>query len=174
MDLLDEYVIPIHGIKEGVHTYKFEIKTRFFEYFENPDLPGGNLNVNLTLQKRSQFFELEFHLIGSLQVVCDRCLEFFDFDIEVKEKLYIKLGNNFEELDDNIIIIPREESRFNIAQYIYEFAVLSIPYKKIHPEKGELGCNQEMIKKLNELSVDDKNKKNTNIDPRWDKLKNLN
>lgn len=173
--VMDKYEIPIHGLKEGIHTYGFEIKTGFFEYFENPDLPGGNLNMNLTLHKKSEFLELAFHFNGSLYLVCDRCLEVFNYEVVVTDKIFVRFGNKFEEMDDNVITIPREESRFNIAQYIYEFAALSVPYKKVHPntENGGSGCNPEMIKRLNELRVEEKNLTNDNVDPRWDKLKNL-
>jgi len=174
--VLDEYDIPIHGLKDGIHNYSFEIKTGFFEYFENPDLPGGNLSLTLGLSKRPQFLEFDFHLSGYLSLLCDRCLEQFNYEVQVTEKLFVRFGERFEELDDNIIVIPREESRFNIAQYIYEFSVLSIPYKKVHPEdkNGQSGCDPEMIKKLNELRAEDKKNTNNEIDPRWDKLKNLN
>lgn len=174
---MDEYVIPIHGLLEGIHNYDFVINKGFFEYFKNPDVSDGNLKVNITLQKNPQFFELDFHLTGSLELVCDRCLEVFDFGIDVKEKLLVRFGSSFEELDDNLIIIPREESRFDVGQFIYEFAVLSIPYQKVHPvdENDNSDCNPEMIKKLNELRVKDKKKITAdNIDPRLDKLKNFN
>ncbi len=176
MKVTDEYEIPISGLKDGIHDYGFEIKTVFFEYFDNPDLPGGNLNLKLSLQKRPQFLELDFHLTGVLNLVCDRCLDVFDFDVEINEKLFVRFGEDFEELDDNIIVIPREESRLNIAQYIYEFAALSIPFKKVHPDKpkGKPGCNPEMIKKLNEFNIAEKKLINNDTDPRWDKLKNLN
>jgi uncharacterized protein len=176
VNVLDEYEIPIHGLKDGIHNYRFDINHRFFEYFNNADLPGGNLAVVLILHKRSQFLELDFHLIGSLNLVCDRCLEVFGFEVDLKEKLFVRFGDKFEELDDNIIIFPREESRFNVAQYIYEFAVLNIPYKKVHPETMDVlsGCNPDMIKKLDELRVEEKKMSADNVDPRWDKLKNLN
>ena len=174
--VLDEYEIPIHGLKEGIHRYEFILDSPFFEYFNNPDLPGGKLNAEVSLQKRPQFLEFEFNISGTLSLFCDRCLEIFDYELVVDEKLFVRFGNTFEELDDNIIIIPWEESRFNIAQYLYEFAVLNVPYKKIHPETadGISGCNPEMIKRLNELKAEDIKQENTRNDPRWDILKNLN
>jgi uncharacterized metal-binding protein YceD (DUF177 family) len=170
---MDEYEIPIHGLTEGIHNYSFDIKASFFEYYNNPDLPGGHLKVDLCLNKKAQFLEFDFQLTGALDLVCDRCLEVFPFNIDLEEKLFVRFGNKFEELDDNIIVIPREESRFNISQYLYEFAALSVPYKKVHPEttNGKSGCDPEMIKRLNELKVEEKIDV---IDPRWDKLKNLN
>ncbi len=175
MKVMDEYDIPIHGLKEGIHNYEYVINTGFFEYFGNPDLPGGHLNLSLILNKRPQFIELDFHFIGTLDLICDRCLDLFKFNIEVNEKLFLRFGEKFEEIDDSVIVIPREESKINLAQYIYEFAALSIPYKKSHPEnkEGKSGCDPEMIKKLNELKVEETKLKNI-TDPRWDKLKNLN
>ena len=170
---MEEFDIPIHGLKEGIHNYRFEIKTSFFEYFGNPDLPGGNLILNHSLLKSNQFIEFNFNISGTLVLLCDRCLEEFDFEVEVKEKIIVRFGEKFEELDNNIIIISRETSRFNLSQYIYEFAVLSIPYKKVHPGQGEKVCNPEMIKKLNELSAEENNIL-YKTDPRWDNLKNLN
>jgi uncharacterized protein len=174
--VMDEFEIPIHGLKEGIHKYEYKIESGFFEYFKNPDLPDGKVNVCLSINKRPQFLELDFEIIGKLCLICDRCLEMFDFEVNVKNKLFIRFGIKFEEIDDNVIVIPREESRISIAQYIYEFTALSIPYKKVHPdnEKGKTTCNPEMIKKLNELKVEENYIKNDNTDPRWDKLKNLN
>ena len=174
--VMDDYEIPIFGLKEGIHNYEYKIGTGFFEYFENPDLPGGSLDLSLTLVKGPQFIELDFKFTGTLNLNCDRCLEFFDFEIAVTEKLFVRFGDKFEDLDDNVIVIPRDESRINIAQYIYEFAALSIPYKKVHPDKknGVSGCNPEMLKRLNELKVEENKLKKDSIDPRWDKLKNLN
>lgn len=173
--VMDEYDIPIYGIKEGIHSYDYKVNTGFFEFFENPDLPGGELDLTLILKKSSQILELDFRFTGSLTLICDRCLEFFDYEVEFEEKLFVRFGDDFEELDDNIIVIPRDESRINIAQYIYEFAALSVPYKKVHPDtnEGKSGCKPEMLKILNELRVSDINQNET-TDPRWDKLKNLN
>jgi uncharacterized metal-binding protein YceD (DUF177 family) len=173
---MDEYDIPIYGIKDGIHNYEYTISTGFFDFFENPDLPAGQLDLNVIIKKSSQILELNFLFSGTLKLICDRCLEFFDYKVEFEEKLFVRFGDDFEELDDNIIVIPREESRINIAQYIYEFTALSVPYKKVHPdnEEGKSGCKPEMLKILNELKVDENNQPNTSTDPRWDKLKNLN
>jgi uncharacterized protein len=171
---MDEFEVPFSGLKEGIYKYEYRIGPEFFKYFDNEDIPGGELNLDLTLTKGKQVMEFDFNISGNLNLICDRCLVIFDSFTEINEVLYIRFGDKYEELDDNIVIIPREESRINIAQFVYEFIALSIPYKKIHPElpDGKSGCDPEMIRKLNELKVKE-NFKNE-IDPRWDKLKNLN
>jgi len=171
--VIDEFDIPIYGLKEGIHNYSFEVGNKFFEYFNNNDLPSGELIVEVIINKQSQFIEFDLRLKGYLNLVCDRCLEEFDYYIDFEEKIFVRFGDKFEELDDNIIVIPKGEARINIAQYIYELTVVSIPYKKVHPEisSGKTACNPEMIKKLNELKVEDTIDR---TDPRWDILKNLN
>jgi hypothetical protein len=53
--------------------------------------------------------------------------------------------------------------------------VLSIPQKRVHPGVKEGTLQTEAFKKLNELQVKDieEVKKEEEIDPRWDKLKQL-
>jgi uncharacterized metal-binding protein YceD (DUF177 family) len=54
---------------------------------------------------------------------------------------------------------------------------LSIPYHKVHPKnaKGEYACDPEMVEKLNQYLIDnkEKDKSNNETDPRWDQLKDL-
>ncbi len=181
MSLMDDYVIPFYGLKEGMHEYSFEAKTRFFEFFDNPDVAGGDLSIELNLIRKSQFLELKFNIEGSLHVYCDRCLGEYEQEIDTTAILFIRFGDEFEEVSDQVIIIPRDETRINVAQYIYEFAVLGLPTRKIHPDQknGESGCNPEMIKKLAEhagkdsgLSEEAPGEEN-DIDPRWEILKKL-
>ena len=169
--MMDDYIIPFYGLKEGEHEYTFVAENLFFEHFGNPEFPGGNLNVDLVLFKRHGFMELKFHITGGIKVYCDRCLELFEHPVGTENVLYVRFGEDFEELSDEIIILPFEESRLNIAQYIYEFVVLSLPVKKVHPPlpDGNPACNEEMIKKLSQHQARDEKK----TDPRWDALKNL-
>ena len=172
MKLSDEYVISFHGSKEGIHEYDFEVRPEFFEHYDNPDYPGGNLRIKVLLDRKPQILSFEFFISGHIKVVCDRCLGVFDHPVESNDILFVKFGDDFEELDDNLIILPREEKQINIAQYIYEFAILNLPFKKIHPENedGISACDPYMLKKIEELSK--KNKQNS--DPRWDNLRKIN
>jgi uncharacterized metal-binding protein YceD (DUF177 family) len=180
VSLIDDYVIPYHGLKEGLHEYDFEAKSGFFEFFDNPDIQAGNLEVKLKLIKTSQFMELKFKISGFLRMFCDRCLEEFDQKVDTEAELIVRFGDEFEEISDKLIVVPREEGRINIAQYIYEYAALSLPVQNIHPddENGNSTCNKEMLKKLEELSVSGTGQNEDidnydNIDPRWELLKKL-
>lgn len=170
MKKLQEYLIPFSTLREGLHEFVFEVDNRFFENFENPDIKGGNLKVNVSVQKNTTFFELGFHISGTIKIICDRCLDEFDSVVQTVEILFVRFGEDFTELQDNVIIIPREEKSINVAQYIYEYSALKIPIKKIHPDKdGKSLCNPEMLKILNKYSIVSNENKNTI----WDSLKDL-
>ncbi len=168
---MDDYTIPFYGLKEGVHAYSFEIDDGFFEFFDNPDIPGGKLKVLLSLTRKASFLELEFSFKGYLKLICDRCLDTFEYPIDFTEKLFIQFGEEDGEQTDRVVIISREETRLNVAHYIYEFAALNIPVKKVHPdnEQGVTYCNQDMIRKLEQHQGNSEE----NIDPRWEVLKKL-
>jgi len=168
---MDDYTIPFYGLKEGVHAYDFEIDNWFFEFFDNPDLPGGKLRVLLSLARKPSFLELEFSFKGHLRLICDRCLDEYDHLVDFEQKMFVRFGDKDEEQSDIVVVIPKEETRLNVAQYIYEFAALSIPVKKVHPddENGKGTCNQEMIRKLEQHQRDSVEY----TDPRWEVLKNL-
>jgi uncharacterized metal-binding protein YceD (DUF177 family) len=86
------------------------------------------------------------------------------------EVLYVRFGEDYTELEDNVIVIPREDNRINVSQYIYEFAILNLPIKRVHPlgKNGEPDCDPEMLDILKKHSTE---MKGTN--QIWDDLKNM-
>ena len=91
-------------------------------------------------------------------------------------KLIVRFGEEFNNDNEELLILPFGEFEVDIAQYIYEMIVLSVPLRRVHPGVKDGTLESEALKKLNELAVKDikkENKKEENIDPRWDKLKQL-
>lgn len=176
---LNKYGIEIFKLSNAKHEYDFEVDKSFFDQFENSPVSEGNVSVHLFLDKRETLIEAKFEFRGSVELTCDRSLDLFDFSIDIDGKLIYKFGEEEMEVDDEIIIITRNTQRINIAQFIYESIVLGIPYKKLHPmyheeededddSNGRIIYQDEISNDLNEEDQD-----NDNIDPRWDKLKNL-
>ena len=111
---------------------------------------------------------------------------FMEQPISYKEKLLVKFGDKFAEEDD-IVIVPEADGAINIAWFLYEFIVLNIPIKHVHPT-GE--CNKSMVSKLkkhiarqkdDDADPDDdvfdfeeeEDFSDDSTDPRWDKLQNI-
>lgn len=172
---MTEYVVRFSELREDKETFEFLLGDSFFKVFQNSVWEGGEIKVLVNVLKRPDGITLDFDLKGSLRVVCDRCLELFAMRIDTVDRLFIKYGHEVEELDENVLVISRDDNQIDLSQLLYEYLVLSIPVKKVHPDKkdGSYGCNAEMLEKLNKHIVSDETEETENIDPRWDDLKKL-
>lgn len=160
-------MIPFTGLKDGKHLFDFSLDDRFFEAFEESEVKKGNLEVRIGLIKNPRFLELHFSLKGKAQVMCDRCLDYFDMPVEYEDTLYFRFGEETYEQSENVIILSSRESEIDVSQYLYEFTHLSLPYRKVHPViNGESTCNKSMVEQLNKFIVENKRP-----DPGWDQLK---
>jgi uncharacterized metal-binding protein YceD (DUF177 family) len=177
---LKNYSIEISKLSNKRHEYEFESGEAFFSNFEQSLIEEGSFKVKLTLDKSETMMSLYFHITGSVQLICDRTLEPFDYPLNIKQKLILKFGDEDEVLTDEIEMIKRDTQHINIAQYLYEYIGLAIPMKKLHPKlaKGHYEENEEGI--LVYSSGTDSEEENSgtpdsedSIDPRWQILKNL-
>jgi len=179
------YNIPLRGLSEGKHEFKYDLDRSFFALIDDgsADVKKGDLKVVVYLKKTSVTFELNFEIQGTVHVSCDRCLDDLSLDVDTKNKLIVKFGKEYSEESDEIVIIPEEDGEINIAWFLYEFVALSLPTKKVHPPGT---CNKMMSSKLNkhrakssdddseESSEDDFEEEDSSFsDSRWDTLKDV-
>ena len=175
VDWKTKYDIAFKGLVEGLHEFDYQVNGKFFENFEESLADEGDVNVLVILEKRSAFIKLHLKINGEIELVCDRCLENYRQKIKNNAEVFVKFGEKEFDESENVIWLLPEEYQLNVAQLIYEYIALSIPMRHIHPknEKGERGCNKEMIDKLKHY-IHTKNEKDTQVDSRWDILRNLN
>ena len=57
---------------------------------------------------------------GTLLVQCDRCLEYFDYNVEYKDSLLVKFDENATSQNDEVIILHPNDSELDLKQYLYE------------------------------------------------------
>ena len=172
MKVLKEYEVSFFGLKEGKHHFEYKIEKQFFEAFKYDEFIDTNIIVDLDLVKKSTLLELYFSFKGLVKVACDVTNEPFDLPIDGELELVVKFGNEYNDDNDEILIIPHGDHQINVAQYIYEMIILSIPNKKVHPGIEDGTLQSDVLNKLKELEP--KENKNLNrIDPRWDDLKKL-
>lgn len=166
-----QYVISYKGLGDGLHLFDFKVDDSFFDEFENREIEKGNVDVQVSLNKKPNIFEFLFDLKGSVTVNCDRCLDPLEIEIEYKAPLFIKFGEATHEETDELLVLSEQETEIDVAQFIFEYINLSLPFRRVHPDKkGKSTCNKEMLKRLEELSV---NEDKSEVDPRWNDLKNL-
>ena len=154
----------------------FQINKLFFDNFDYHEYEDCDIKVTVVLDKKSTILELSFKHKGTVFVPCDLTNEMFNLPIKGKINLVVQFGENFNNDNEELLILPHGEFQIDISQYIYEMIVLSVPLKRIHPGIKDGTLKTETLNKLTELSVK-KTKKEVkqeeNIDPRWDKLKQL-
>jgi len=161
-------------LSEGEHDFSFHLGEQFFTSFEGSEITRGELIASVVMDNRAGALTLRFHLEGEVEVVCDRCLDPFLTEIRSVQQLIVKRGDVPGELDDDVIVIGRDDHEIDIRQYLYELVVLAIPCKRIHPldKNGEPTCNPEMIKIL-ESHRGKKDRREDKLDPRWNALKEI-
>ena len=163
-----EYILPIKGLSLGNHCYSYKIDNAFFEKFDHFGNDKGSLDLSIDMVKESNLMDFRFHFTGGLDLQCDRCLDFYTLKVDQEFRLIVNYGAKYEEISDEAITIPSDESNLDLSQFVYEFINLMIPLRKVHPddEEGNPTCNEEMMERLENLS-----EKKT--DPRWEALKDI-
>jgi len=168
---LSTYNIEFKGLKEGNHEFDYQIGNTFFENFEESLVDEGDVKVRIVLEKHSNFLEIHLSFTGTVVLTCDRCLGLFDQKIKGKASMFVKFGENESEDGEDVVWIHPEEHQINVAQIIYEYIVISIPLRHVHPlqKDGTAGCDPEMIKKIEEYTRHESD----STDERWSDLKKL-
>ena len=166
---LKEFNIPFVGLKEGKHLFQYKIDNTFFELYDYNEFEKSSINVTLEFVKKSTLFELEFTASGSVNVPCDVTNEYFDLEITATLPLVVKFGQEYNDENEEILILAHEVYQFSVAQFIYEMIVLGIPSKRVHPKVLDGTMETEA---LEQLEIKEEKTVET-TDPRWDKLKNL-
>jgi len=186
----DAYRIDFRNIAQAeVQTHEYLLENKFFIDIDGPEVQKGKVNVTLNLSHKAASFELLFHITGSVYVSCDRCLDDMEIPVETDNRLFIKLGKEYAEESDEILVISEDDGTLNLAWFLYEFVALAIPMKHVHPP-GK--CNRTMTTKLkkhsakrsddgdmddfggnDDMAQADDEPEITEPDPRWDPLKDI-
>lgn len=165
------FSIPYGTLALGGHKYDYNIDQQFFDSFDNSVIHDGSITLRLDLQKEENMLLLRFAFDGMIRLECDRCLGIYSMPIQFEKKLVVKIVDEpgDDEDDDEVISIQNSSHSLNLAQHIYDYLSLQVPYRRIHPDKesGESTCDPEFLKQLEKFSHPDE----SHEDPRWDSLK---
>jgi len=163
-----EFAVTIVGLKYKEYVFDFEVGKSLFNAFENDTLKDADLQVKLLLDKSETMIAATIHVEGTADLVCDRSLREFKHPLNLEETVYYKFGEHYEELSEDVIIVPFNCAEIDFSQLIYDTVVLAIPPKVIHPELQE---SEDAPFTFNTSKSEEVVKEET--DPRWEKLKNL-
>tara|TARA_R110002072_G_scaffold22615_1_gene79352 strand:- start:180867 stop:181415 length:549 start_codon:yes stop_codon:yes gene_type:complete len=175
---LKEFTIPFVGLKAGEHQFNFEIKKPFFEHFEYDEFNDVDIDLDVLLDKKTTLLEFTLSYEGTVNVQCDLTNEPYDQEVSGDFHFIVKFGDEFNDENEELLIIPHGSYEVNIQQYIYESIILGLPSRRIHPGVEDGTLQSEILEKLEELrpkgiEETENNSEGDTTDPRWDTLKKL-
>ena len=180
MKKIPGYDLSVARLADKIHRYEWEGDRRFFAQFPESPVHEGSFKAEVVLEKSATMLQLQFAITGTLVLACDRSLDEFDFSFETQHHLILKFGDRDEELTDEIEIISRDTQEINMGHYLYDYIILAIPMKKLHPRyreaAGEEG-EESLLIYSSEIKTEPENEdaqtSDTKTDPRWEALKKL-
>ncbi len=168
---LTKYDINIVGLEDKNYDFDFSGQDAFFGEFEQDIIEGGAFRVKVLLEKNSSFIRLNMDINADLKLLCDRSLEVFEENFASHEKHIFKFGSSNEEMSDEIDQIPYGTQKLNIAQLLFDYILLLVPMKKLHPrfrnDESEDGVMVYVDPSFTEETEEEIQ------DPRWAALINL-
>jgi len=167
---LSDYCVNILGLSQKTHSFNFKIENAFFKIYGTEVVSDGQFLAKVVLDKRETLIEANFDIEGKANLVCDRSLDPFEHAMKINRKMIFKFGEAAEEVSDEITIIPQDLQQLDVGQFIYEYIVLEVPIKKIHPRYQS--DNEEDENEEGKL-IYQSDKSEDAIDPRWEVLKKL-
>ena len=172
-NVLAPFVLAFAGLKEGSHHFSLNITSKFFDAFDYTEFNDVALNAQVELNKKVTMLELQFSVSGTVNVSCDVSNEPFDLPINPHHELVVKFGEEFNDENDELLVLPHGSHQVDVAQTLFETIVLAVPQKRVHPgiENGSL--HSDLLDKLEELHPNESTKAPETTDPRWDALKKL-
>lgn len=181
MDVRKRYDIHFKGLGAGEHRFTFDIGDKFFAAFEGSEVKAGDLVADITLTKNGSLMTLDFVITGTATVECDRCLGDCELPVDFRETLNVRFSDRIAaqegEYDGEVLWLNSGENVLNVAQYIYESVVLSLPYQRVHPE-GE--CDPRMLERFSIVSEEEFERlaaepemQKMADNPEWEKLRKL-
>jgi uncharacterized protein len=151
-----ECIISLAALKNGEHSFLFTIDGELFKENQYEDVHDADLKVVITFNKNSAILMFNFAVEGSLTVTCDRCGDDFKLSTRLERQLIVKTDGREHQEEDDMVTLAAGEKDIDIAPFVYQYVVLSLPMQRVHPigKEGKRACNPEVIKKLKGIEVE--------------------
>ena len=144
------FTIPLAGLPFGHTDYQYVINDSFFEDRDYSEVKKGVVNLHLGVEKMETMFILTMNFEGKVVLQCDRCGDDYEQAIDGSAEVYLKYGAEKNDEDEDVIIITKNDSDFDLSDLIYEYIILSLPIHRTHDDESL--CNQEVLAKLHNYS----------------------
>lgn len=127
----------------------------FNEFMEEFD---AEIHADLDFKSLGEFIEVSGEANGKLQLVCDRCLSNFEYDLDIKiEETYAKhalqdeYSQEFELQRGQFITDLNGEKEIDVYDLLYQSVILQLPNKKV----CGINCNEGMFVSDEDIKIHD-------------------
>ena len=166
----DTLSIDLREPGKGPESLHFDLGSDFFEAVEADGIHGGELSVDVRVDKASGVARLDFDIKGHVILPCDLCLDDMRQPVSATAQLTARLGDEPRD-DGDEVVVDRRDGLLDFSWFVYETVALAIPIKHTHAD-GE--CNPAMLRRLREHTpANDDETAAPPTDERWAKLKEL-
>lgn len=138
----NRFIITLPALGEGHHELELKADTGFFASSGCAEVLEADVTAYIDIDVRHGAYEIGITCQGSISIPCDRCLEPMPLEVDEDYDVTVRYGEEYEEKDDTIVI-PEDETVFDLSPLVADTVLLSIPLRHVHPA-GE--CNPEMVK----------------------------
>ena len=119
---------------------------------------GSEVYADLELKSLGDFIEVRGHLEGKIKLTCDRCLNEYDYELDIdieetyaKHALQDEYSQEFELQRGQFIIDLNGEKEIDIYDLLYQSVILNLPNKKV----CGINCNEGMFVSDEDMEVHD-------------------
>ncbi|MFD2532366.1 YceD family protein [Gracilimonas halophila] len=129
--------------------------------------------VHIEFYRTLHFVRTQFTVDAKVELICDRSLEAFDYEVHQDYEVLFKAEQVEESADENGAVrnYDHASKQIDLEQDVRDTILLNLPTKKLHPRFLDEDGNPKEV--LNEQFGDIPEDEEDQIDPRWEKLKEL-
>ena len=120
-------------------------KILHYEFDEFMQEFNAEIHADLEFKSLGEFIEVTGEANGKLKLVCDRCLNNFDYDLDIEiEETYAKhalqdeYSQEFELQSGQFVIDLNGEKEIDVYDLLYQSVILQLPNKKV----CGINCNE--------------------------------
>lgn len=167
---LQDFTINFGRLKPGQHVFDFQVDDSFFAHFQLDSMLNCRTHTQLTIDKpRANQMDWNFAIAGRAPFPCDRCNDVLSYPIGGNYQVIVKLEDAGTSDDDDIIFLPSDSHEYNVAQLVYDFHLLSVPFKKECLRNDHPNC----LEADQLLRSGSRSNNGETQDPRWNELRKL-
>ena len=139
--MLEQFKIDLKGLDEGRTSLHLSVDDGFFEAVKAPVVHSGRLDCEVTVDRKGDVFDLDFHTEGTVTIPCDRCLDDMEQPIVSDYHLVAKFGEDYSE-DDDLITVSVIVDMLVTSWFSDQPVEPSIPLRHVHAPGR---CNPAMM-----------------------------